>query len=96
MTTEATSLTVRWVRPSYDGGSALIGYLVEVVNDTQGTVMKRSTSSSSREVQVPNLQKNTSYTVRVYAKNRVSFGKAAEIFVKTKFVGGYDCDIYVS
>lgn len=95
MTTEATSLTVRWVPPSYDGGSALIGYLVEVVNGTQGILMNRSTSSS-RDVQVPNLQKNTIYTVRVYAKNRVSFGKAAEIFVKTKFVGGYDCDIYAS
>lgn len=96
MTTEATSLTVRWVPPSYDGGSAITGYLVEVVNGTQGISSKRSTSSISRDVQVANLQKNTIYSVRVYAKNKVSFGKAAEIFAKTKFVGGYDCDIYVS
>ena len=32
--------------------------------------------------------------VRVIARNKVSFGTAAEILAKTKFVGGYYCDIY--
>lgn len=45
-------------------------------------------------LEIPNLKKNTEYTVRVYARNKVSFGEAAEILAKTKFVGRYDCDIY--
>ena len=43
----------------------------------------------SMKVEIVKLQKNTNYTVRVSAGNIVSYGKAAEIVTKTKFVGGY-------
>ena len=95
MTTEATSLTVTWLPPIYDGGSDVTGYLVRVINGTSGILITNSTTSASaRKLEISNLKKNTDYTVSVYARNKVSFGKAAEILAKTKFVGEYDCDIY--
>ncbi|KAM7437881.1 39S ribosomal protein L41 [Porites harrisoni] len=86
--TGATSLIVRWDPPAYDGGSSITEYLVEIINGTLGILIKNSTtSSSSREVEFVKLRKNTNYTVRVYARNVVNYGKAAEIVTKTKFVG---------
>ena len=94
VTTGATSLIVRWDPPAYDGGSSVTGYLVEIINGTLGILITNSTTSSSkREVKIVKLRKNTNYTVWVKARNVVSYGKAAEIFTKTKFVGGYNCDI---
>ena len=91
--TGATSLIVRWDPPAYDGGSSITEYLVEIINGTLGILIKNSTtSSSSREVEIVKLRKNTNYTVRVYARNVVNYGKAAEIVTKTKFVGRCICD----
>ena len=87
-------MIVRWDPPAYDGGSSVTGYLVEIINGTFGILITNSTTSfSKREVKIVKLRKNTKYTVRVKARNVVSYGKAAEIFTKTKFVGGYNCDI---
>ena len=94
VTTGATSMIVRWDPPAYDGGSIITGYLVEIIIGTHGIVITNSTtsgSSSLREVEIGKLRKHTNYTVRVKARNVVSYGKAAEIFTKTKFVGGYNC-----
>ena len=67
---------------------------MEIINGTFGILITNSTTSfSKREVKIVKLGKNTNYTVRVKARNVVSYGKAAEIFTKTKFVGGYNCDI---
>lgn len=94
VTTEAASLTVRWDPPAYDGGSNVTEYLVQIITGILGILIKNSTTSfSSREIEFIQLRRNTNYTVRVYAKNVVSYGKAAEIVTKTKFVGGYHCDI---
>lgn len=94
VTTGATSLIVRWDPPAYNGGSNITEYLVEIIKGTGGTLITNSiTSSSKREVNIVKLRKNTNYTVRVKARNVVSYGKAAEIFTKTKLVGGYNCDI---
>ena len=68
---------------------------MHVINGTHGILITNSaTPPLARKLEIPNLKKNTDYTVRVYARNKVSFGKAAEILAKTKFVGGYDCDVY--
>lgn len=68
---------------------------MSVINGTHGILMRRfTTSPSARKLEIPNLKKNTDYTVRVYARNKVSFGRAAEILAETKFVGGYDVDVY--
>lgn len=66
---------------------------MEIINGTLGILIKNSTtSSSSRKVEFVKLRKNTNYTVRVYARNVVNYGKAAEIVTKTKFVGRCNCD----
>ena len=94
VSTGATSLIIRWHPPAYNGGSNITEYLVEIISGTRGISIENITSpSSSREVVIGKLRKNTNYTVRVYARNVVSYGRAAEIFSKTKFVGWFNCDI---
>ena len=88
-------MTVTWLPPIYDGGSNVTGYLVQVINSTHGILIRNFTAPHfARKLEISNLKKNTDYTVRVTARNKVSFGTAAEILAKTKFVGGYYCDIY--
>ena len=68
---------------------------MQVINSTHGfSVRNFTTPHSTRKLEIPNLTKNTDYMVRVIARNKVSFGTAAEILAKTKFVGGYYCEIY--
>ena len=68
---------------------------MQVINSTHGIFIRNfTTPHSARKLEIPNLIKNTVYTVKVIARNKVSFGTAAEILAKTNFVGGYDCDIY--
>lgn len=95
VSTGATSLIVRWDPPAYNGGSNITEYLVKIINGTRGISIKNITSpsSSSRKVVIVKLRKNRNYTVRVYARNVVGYGRAAEIFSKTKFVGWFNCDI---
>ena len=94
VSTGATSLIVRWDPPAYNGGSNITEYLVKIIDGTSGILIENITSpSSSRKEVIVKLQKNTNYTVRVYARNVASYGKAAEIFSKTKFVGWFNYDI---
>lgn len=68
---------------------------MQIINSTHGILLRSFTTPHfARKLEIRNLIKNTDYTVRVIARNKVSFGRAAEILAKTKFVGGYDCDIY--
>ena len=87
-------MTVTWLPPIYDGGSTVTGYLVQVINGTRGILITNSTTPRfARKLEISHLKKNTDYTVRVYARNKVHFGKAAEVLAKTKFGGGYACDV---
>ena len=68
---------------------------MQVINSTHGILIRNfTTPHSARKLEIPNLKKDTDYMVRVIARNKVSLGTAAEILAKTKFVGGYYCDIY--
>lgn len=89
VTAAATSLLVKWAPPASNGGSSITNYLVEIVHGSRGVIKNDTILPPSMNVEIVKLQKNTNYTVRVSAGNIVSYGKAAEIFTKTKFVGGY-------
>lgn len=89
VTTGATSLIVKWAPPANNGGSSVSKYRVEIVHGSHGFIKSYTIRAPSRKVEIVKLQKDTNYTVRVSAGNVVSYGKPAEIFTKTKFVGGY-------
>jgi len=49
------------------------------------------TDLSTKVLDVGNLNKDTNYTVKVYARNYVFEGNASLKTIKTKYEGGYFC-----
>ena len=85
--TRATSLTAKWTAPTDDGGSPITAYRVVILKN--GTEIKNvniidpnTTSWSMRD-----LERNTEYTVKLFATNAVFEGPALEKAVKTKDKG---------
>ena len=70
-----TSLNVSWVAPSDDGGSAVTGYVVTVLNGTDVAATKDVDVVTTTTVD--GLQPGTSYTVTVAAKNAQGTGSAS-------------------
>lgn len=70
-----TSLNVSWVAPSDDGGSAVTGYVVTVLNGTDVAATKDVDVVTTTTVD--GLQPGTGYTVTVAAKNAQGTGSAS-------------------
>ena len=86
---EATSLTVRWTAPAYDGGSPITGYQAVILQS--GKVIENKTlGAAAREHPFVGLNRSTNYAVKVSARNKVFEGDASELEVKTKYEGRYD------
>ena len=78
---QATSLTVRWTPPAYDGGSPITAYQVGILKE------RNVTEPTGRSLEIGDLQKNTHYTVMVSAMNFVFKGNARHKNLKTRFEG---------
>jgi hypothetical protein len=69
------SATVRWTAPSTDGGSAITGYLVRVLDSTGAQVdALRPADATATSLVVTGLTNGTSYHVQVAATNTVGTG----------------------
>ena len=84
---QATSLAVNWIAPGDDGGSPITAYRVvilqggtEITNDNISDPVTTSWNAGG-------LQRDTAYTVKVFARNAVFEGPAVEEKVKTKYKG---------
>jgi titin len=77
----STSLTLSWLLPSSNGGSAITDYRVEV-SSNGGLVWSTIDDgvSSNLAVDVSNLLKNKSYMFRVSAVNSVGVGSVSDVF----------------
>ena len=83
---EATSLTVRWTAPDYDGGSPITGYQAVILQS--GKVIENKTLGAGvRMSSFVSLKRSTNYTFRVSARNKVFEGDASELKVKTEYEG---------
>ena len=84
---EATSLTVKWTAPADDGRSPITAYRVVILKG--GTEIKNVniTDPLITSLSVGGLERNTEYTVKVFARNAVFEGSAGEKEVKTKDEG---------
>ena len=84
---QATSLTVKWTAPADDGGSPITAYRVVILKT--GTEIKNEniTDPSTTNRSVGGLDKDTEYTVKVFARNAVFEGPAGKKAVKTKKKG---------
>jgi len=69
------SATVRWTAPSTDGGSAITGYLVRVLDGTGGQVgALRPADATATSLVVTGLTNGASYQFQVAATNAVGTG----------------------
>ena len=84
---QATSLTVKWTAPADDGGSPITAYRVVIL---KGSTMKKHvniTDPGITSLPVGDLDRDTEYTVKLFARNAVFEGPAVEKAVKTKYEG---------
>lgn len=74
-----TSFTLSWEEPETDGGSKIIEYIVEIkeFHETEYRLFG-STQGNVPNILIKNVEKNRSYTFRIYAKNEVGVSEALE------------------
>ncbi|XP_078379857.1 uncharacterized protein LOC144662796 [Oculina patagonica] len=84
---QATSLTVKWTAPADDGGSPITAY--RVVIRKGGTEIKNEnvTDPGTTSLSVGGLERDTKYNVKVFARNAVFEGAAAQKSIRTKIEG---------
>ncbi|XP_022101402.1 myosin light chain kinase, smooth muscle-like isoform X2 [Acanthaster planci] len=64
-----TSLTLSWPGPSYDGGSRILGYVVEMCRADEDRKWQNVTSTASTSHVISNLKPEVEYLFRVSAEN---------------------------
>ena len=84
---QATSLTVNWIAPADDGGSPITAYRVVILKDSTEISNNNITDPGTTRLSRGSLQRDTEYTVKVFARNVVFEGPAVEEVVKTKYEG---------
>jgi len=84
---QATSLKVNWTTPTDDGGSPITAYRVVLRNSSAEIKNENSTDLGITSLSLGGLERNSTYTVKVFARNAVFEGPAAEKKVRTKYEG---------
>lgn len=82
-------ISLAWEEPESDGGSKVIGYVVERRDEKRKTWTLATDHAESPEYTVTGLQKESKYLFRVCARNRVGSGPTVEtdeaVQAKNKF-----------
>ncbi|XP_031551825.1 Down syndrome cell adhesion molecule-like, partial [Actinia tenebrosa] len=76
---KATSAVINWDSPVDDGGSPVIEYKVQI-----NTIPPREVITETTYCVTKDLNENTTYGVKVYARNAVGYGKAVRTEFTTK------------
>ena len=87
---QATSVSVTWTAPD-NGGSPITGYRVVLLQGDN--IIKNESVTNKLSWSKGELIKNTSYTVKVSARNSVFEGNAAEKKFTTKYEGTKFCGL---
>ncbi|XP_078379871.1 uncharacterized protein LOC144662805 isoform X2 [Oculina patagonica] len=84
---QATSMTVKWTAPADDGGSPITAYRVVILKG--GTEIKNEnvTDPGTTSLSVGGLERDTEYSVKVFARNAVFEGAATQKTIMTKIKG---------
>ena len=85
--TRATLLTVKWTAPTDDGGSPITAYRVVILKGSTEIKNVNITDPNTTSWNMRDLERNTEYTVKLFATNAVFEGPALEKAVKTKDKG---------
>ncbi|XP_022802381.1 titin-like [Stylophora pistillata] len=84
---QASSLTVRWTAPADDGGSPITGYMVIILKGDAEMKSVNITDPGKTSYTFGGLKRDTSYAVKVFARNVMFEGDPVVTMVKTKFEG---------
>ena len=84
---QATSLTVDWNAPTDDGESPITAYRVVILKGRTEIKNVNITDPGKTSLSVGGLERNTTYTVKVFARNAVFEGLAVEKEARTKYEG---------
>ena len=88
---EATSITVNWTKPADDGGSPITAYRVLLLRGNTEIENRNITDLTTMQLDIGGLTKSTNYTIKLFARNYVFEGNAAERKIQTKHVGMKIC-----
>ena len=78
---------MKWTAPADDGGSPITAYQVVILKGSTEIKNVNVTDPSTTSLLVGGLERNTTYTVKVLARNAVFQGPAAEKRMRTKYEG---------
>ena len=91
MDIEATSITVNWTKPTDDGGSPITAYRVLILRGNTKYRSRNITDLTAMQLDIGGLTKSTNYTIKLFARNYVFEGNAAERKIQTKYQGMKFC-----
>ena len=84
---QATSLTIKWTASADDGGSPITAYRVVILKGSTEVKNVNITHPGTTSFTAAGLERDTEYTVKLFARNAVFEGSAVEKAVKTKYEG---------
>ncbi|XP_022809733.1 neural cell adhesion molecule 1-like isoform X5 [Stylophora pistillata] len=87
---QATFLTIQWTAPAYDGGSPIIAFRVTILKGDTEIGSVNITNPLTKAYSFRGLERDTSYTVKVFSRNVVFEGDPAVKTLKTLYEGAPD------
>jgi len=84
---QSTSLTVKWTAPVDNGGSPITAYRVVILKGSTEIKNENITDPGTTSWITGDLERDTEYTVKLFARNSVFEGPAVEKVEKTKYEG---------
>uniref|UniRef100_A0A3Q2Z4D6 Titin n=1 Tax=Hippocampus comes TaxID=109280 RepID=A0A3Q2Z4D6_HIPCM len=90
-----SSITVSWGKPLSDGGSAILGYIVEVCKAEQEewTMVTPPTGLRVNKYEIPKLTESQEYKIQVCALNKLGVGEPAVLDATRRHTGSYEIKI---